>query len=372
MRVLLTGGGTAGHINPALAIAETVRQNCPGAEIAFVGVRSGKEVDLVPREGYPLHFVNVRGIQRSLSPANVKALWLALTSPYAKSTTRILDEFRPDIVIGTGGFACWPIMAAAARRGIPTALHESNAKPGLAVKQLQGRVDRIWVNFERTAGRIKATDKVLRVGNPLRGGFGSCSRQEARRRLGLRQEERLILSFGGSLGADAVNGAVLELMRDLGTKNPDLRLVHATGKRCYDAFMTEFRGMGLEAYPNCVPLDYIYDMPLQMAAADVVISRAGAMTLSELALMRKACILIPFPKAADNHQYENAKALSDSGAAVLIEEKQLTGGLLTQEVERLLHSPDAADGMASRIADFADSNANQLIWQDILKLTGSV
>ena len=149
MRVLLTGGGTAGHINPALAIAELIRRNAPGAEIAFVGIRGGKEDDLIPREGYRLYYVKSKGIRRSFSPSavvsNVQALWLAAWSPYARSTRAVLDEFRPDIVIGTGGYACWPIMAAAARRGIPTALHESNALPGLAVRKLQKKVDRIWI-----------------------------------------------------------------------------------------------------------------------------------------------------------------------------------------------------------------------------------
>ena len=291
MRLLLTGGGTAGHINPALAIAETVRKNDPHAVIEFVGVRTGKEVDLVPREGYPLRFVNAMGFQRPIaSPVNIKAAWLALTSPYAKKTTRILDEFRPDLVIGTGGYACWPLMVAAARRGIPTALHESNALPGRAVCQLQGRVDRIWINFERTAERLKVKDdRVLRVGNPLREGFDGISYEEARRRLGIPREELRILSFGGSMGAEPVNRAVLEMMQTLVAKRPHTVHLHATGKRDHGEFMKLYRRAGMEECSNCVAKDYIYDMPLQMAAADLVISRAGAMTLSELALMGKAC-----------------------------------------------------------------------------------
>ncbi|MBR2020572.1 MAG: glycosyltransferase, partial [Clostridia bacterium] len=205
MRVLLTGGGSAGHINPALAIAETVKQNDPNATIAFVGIRNGKEEDLVPREGYPLHYVESMGIRRSLSPKNIKALWLALTSPYSKQTNRILDGFQPDIVIGTGGYACWPIMAAAARRGIPTAVHESNALPGLAVRQLQGRVDRIWINFSKTAELLRKKEKTVQVGNPLRNGFGGLSKAEARKRLGISEDRFFILSFGGSLGAEEVN-----------------------------------------------------------------------------------------------------------------------------------------------------------------------
>ena len=209
MKVLLTGGGTAGHINPALAIADMIRRNAPGSEIAFVGIRGGKEEDLVPREGYRLYYVKSKGIQRSCRPramlSNVHALWLAAASPYYKSTRSILDDFQPDIVIGTGGYACWPIMAAAARRGIPTALHESNALPGLAVRKLQEKVDRIWTNFDRTAELLRVRETVRRVGNPLRGGFGGISRSAAQEQLGLRDGERLVLCFGGSLGAEHLN-----------------------------------------------------------------------------------------------------------------------------------------------------------------------
>lgn len=163
-------------------------RNAPGSEIAFVGIRGGKEEDLVPREGYPLYYVRSKGIRRSLTPgailSNIGALWLAATSPYSRATCDIIRNFRPDIVIGTGGYACWPIMAAAARMGIPTALHESNALPGLAVRKLQGHVDRIWINFEGTANRLKNRRNVRRVGNPLRGGFGEIPKEEAKGKAG--------------------------------------------------------------------------------------------------------------------------------------------------------------------------------------------
>ena len=368
MRVLLTGGGTAGHINPALAIAETIRKNDPAAVIEFVGIKSGKECDLVPREGYPLHFVESMGIRRSLSPANIKALWLALTSPYAKKTRRILDEFQPDIVIGTGGYACWPVMAAAARRKIPTAVHESNALAGLAVRQLQGKVDRIWVNFEGTKSQLKVPQKCVRVGNPLRGGFGAMSKSDAKKKLDIAEDVTLILSFGGSLGAEAINRAAVQLMKKTIASNASLLHVHATGKRDWEATRSIYQEEGLENVKNCVLMDYIYDMSTYMAAADIVISRAGAMTLSELALMQKACILIPSPHVADNHQYKNAKALSDAGAALLIEERELESGELTYAVERLITSSRERATLEAKIQDFADRDANRLIWNEIQRL----
>ncbi len=370
MRLLLTGGGTAGHINPALAIAETVRKNDPTAVIEFVGIENGKEADLVPREGYRLHYVQSMGIRRSLSPSNIKAIWLALTSPKSAQTQKILNDFRPDLVIGTGGYASWPIMKAAADCGIPTAVHESNALPGMTVKRLFRHVDRVWINFPQTAERLKKHPKVCCVGNPLRGGFGAYSKAEARRRLGISEDQFFLLSFGGSLGAENVNLAVIDLMKKISSVHPEVVHHHAAGKRDYENTKAAFSRAGLGNSDGCVLTDYIYDMPLQMAAADAVIARAGAMTLSELALMKKACILIPSPNVADNHQYINAKTLADAGAALLVEERTLEHGALTNAAQRLLSEPVLVADMETRIEAFADRDANRRIWDEICKLTG--
>ncbi len=366
--MLLTGGGTAGHINPAIAIAETIRLNDPEAVIEFVGIKGGKENDLIPRAGYRLHHVRSQGIRRSLSPSNIKAIWLALTSPYAKDTRKILDDFRPDIVIGTGGYACWPIMAAAARRGIPTAVHESNALPGLAVRRLQGKVDRIWTNFEVTRESLKANAPVVQVGNPLLTDFGGISKQEARRRLGIPEDRFFLLSFGGSLGAEEVNRASLRLMQEVVKNDSRILCLHAAGKRDFAVTDAEFRRLGLDRTENCRLAEYIYDMPLQMAAADLVISRAGAMTLSELSLLAKAAILIPSPYVADNHQFRNAKALADRGAAVLVEEKTLADGALTEAVRGLVISHEKRAEMEAEIRGFASPEANRTVWQEICRL----
>ena len=374
MRVLLTGGGTAGHINPARAIAELIRRNAPGAEIAFVGIRGGKEDDLIPREGYRLYYVKSKGIRRSFSPSavasNVQALWLAAWSPHSRSTRAVLDEFRPDIVIGTGGYACWPIMAAAARRGIPTALHESNALPGLAVRKLQKKVDRIWINFEGTAGLLDSAACVRRVGNPLRGGFGTIPRDAAREKLGLDPSEKLVLCFGGSLGAEPLNRAVIEAMRALAPKWGNVRFCLASGKRDYAAAGEVWRAAGLDAVSNCMLSDYIYDMPLWMSAADLAVTRAGAMTLSELGRMSLPSVLIPSPHVADNHQYLNAKTFADAGAAVLVEEKELESGRLTAELDALLADDARLLSMSRAAAPFAETDAGGAIWEDILALTG--
>ena len=370
MRVLLTGGGTAGHINPALAIADLIRRNAPGSEIAFVGIRGGREEDLVPREGYPLFYVDSAGFSRPLfSPKNLRVLRQAVFSPFAKKTTAILDQFHPDVVIGTGGYACWPIMAAAARRRIPTAVHESNAIPGLTIKRLKNRVDRVWINFESTADALGSSDRILRVGNPLRESFGCTDRRQARERLGIPEDATVILSFGGSLGAEHVNTAVLELMHGFVSAQPRVIHFHAAGKRDFGRIRELASQMGLDGCPNCLLSDYFYDMPDRMAAADLVISRAGAMTLSELALTGKAAILIPSPYVADDHQTANARALAERGAAVLIPEASLAEGTLTETVRGLLANPGRMEAMRTNIRRFADPDAGERIWGEIVRMT---
>ena len=371
MRILLTGGGTAGHINPALAIAETVLQNDPNAVVEFVGVKGKKEEDLIPRAGYRLHFVESRGINGKLpTPSNLKAIVLALTSPSSRETQKILDDFQPDLVIGTGGYACWPIMMAASRRGIPTAIHESNSHPGKTVRILQGRMNRIWTNFPGTVERLRCKKKALCVGNPLRREFATYTREYARRTLGLRDRRVLILSYGGSGGARSINQSVIAMMRDYSSMDPNILHIHAAGKGGYETTIKAFFEAGLEKASNCIVKDYIYDMPLYLAAADLVISRSGAMTVSELAQMKKACILIPFPNAAYDHQYLNARELADEGAAELLTDKTLAEdpNALTQTARSILSDPKRREDMSRRIAKFADPNANQRIWDDIQTL----
>lgn len=367
MRVLLTGGGSGGHVNPAIAIADTIRMNIPDAEIAFVGVKGGKECDLVPRAGYPLYYVESQGIRRSLSPANIKALFMAVTSPHSKKTKDILKNFRPDIVIGTGGYVCWPLLRAAAYAGIPTMVHESNCQPGLAVKMLQRSIDRILLNFEETEQYLKKRKKCVVVGNPLRGGFGTISREEARGKLGLQGEETLVLCSAGSLGSASVNEAVLDMLRLLAPTRPTTRFVLSAGTRNIEAATARCHEYGLDAYPNVTVQEYIYDMPLQMAAADVVISRAGAMSLSEVARMGKACVVIPSPYVADNHQLMNAMAMADREAALVVEEKDFSAGALSRAVISLLDDGDLRKKLRSNITSFAKEDANQRIFELIVE-----
>lgn len=374
MRILMTGGGTAGHVNPALAIAATLQEKHPDAEIAFVASAQprDKAVDLVPRAGYPLHTLHIRGMARPYwSPSNLGLPYLMVKS--RREAAALIREFRPDLIVGTGGFACWPLCSMGKKMGVPTALHESNALPGKAILRLKNSVDLILVNFEDTVRRLDAEGKhapALRVGNPMMAGFATASRGEARRLLGLSPDDTYILSFGGSLGAEYVNDAVVKLAAEL-TEHDRVKLIHAAGKRDYDRIRADWERTPAGGCDRMTLVDYIYDMPVQMAAADLVISRAGAMSISELALTGKAAVFVPSPYVAENHQYKNAMALVERGAAVCVEEKTLSEGTLTAQVKSLLESPTERAEMARRIRDFACPDANERIYAYLAELVKS-
>ena len=366
MRVLMTGGGTAGHINPAIAIANTIKKNIPNAEIAFVGTKRGLENKLVVNEGYKLYHVDIMGISRSLSLKNFKALWLMITSQI--EAKKIIKEFKPDIVIGTGGYVCWPALKVAARMGIPTIAHESNARPGLAIKQLQGNLDKILVNFEDTKKFIKNKEKVMHVGNPIRGAFGGLDYSEARAKLGIGNDQTYILSFGGSLGAHRINEIALDYMQKHVKDNGKVVHHHATGGYDFKEFREKFNQAHLELYDNLKLVEYIHDMAVRMSAADIIVCRAGAMTISELAMMKKACIMIPSPNVVDNHQYKNAKVLADADAVVLLEESYLTNDVFENALQELIDNKKRREELGKNISSFANNDANKLIYDEIISL----
>lgn len=372
MRVLITGGGTGGHVYPALAIADTIKRNCPGSVIEYVGTSKGIENRLVPKAGYKLHHVEIRGIKRSLSPSNLKTAYYILTAP-AKAK-KLIKEFKPDIVIGTGGYVCWPVVKAASEMGIPTALHESNAVPGVAVKMLAAKVDRIYLNFKSTSQYLgNVSDKLLFSGNPVRKEKRSLTDVEAKKELGAEDFKYLILSYGGSLGARKINEAVLDLMKRYTSNHPEVYHIHASGSSGYESFKNEFEEAGLDKCPNIKLHEYIYDMPLCLCGADLVICRAGAMTVSELATAGKSAVFIPSPNVTNNHQFKNAKALADEGAALVYEEDSLEDGFLAEKIEYLFSEEGTKErlSMAKRIKSFAVEDADRIIYDDILKLIGN-
>ena len=365
MRILLTGGGTAGHVNPAIAIAQIIKENDSFAEIAFAGTPKGIENRLVEKEGYPIYHANSMGISRKLSPKNIYALWLAFYSPI--KAKKFIKEFAPDIVIGTGGYVCWPVLRAAASLNIPTAVHESNVVPGFTVKMLEKYVDKILLNFEKTKEFLNQPEKSVTVGNPMRTGFCTGNREKTRSRLGIKENEKLILSFGGSLGADAINNACIEMMKSYVEKTEGVYHIHACGEKNYDKCKEKFDALGLKNSSKIKLETYITDMPELMNAADAVISRAGAMTLSELALTKKASILIPSPNVTNNHQYKNAKALADKNAAILLEEKHLSAEALEKNLKSIFEDIKKSEGLQKNIPFFALHDANRKVYEEIIK-----
>lgn len=361
MRILLTGGGTAGHINPAIAIADIIKKREPSAEVAFVGTPDGMEGRLVKEAGYPMYTVRVQGFRRSLSPQNIRAAWLAATSP--RAAKKILEEFRPSLVIGTGGYVSWPLLRAAAKVGIPTALHESNAIPGLTTRKLAPYMDALWLNFKETAKELPARCvSPIQTGNPLRQGFSAVSREAAREELGLREKDFLILSFGGSRGAELLNDAVLRFMQEDIPRHPRLYHVHATGEKHFEACRQRLGGA---AAGRARILPYISKMEIYLPAADIVVCRAGAMTLSELALCGKCTILVPSPHVAKDHQRKNAAVFASSRAARIIEESDLPGDKLRNCIFELRNSPKTRIFMQNAIKKFAFPHANEAIYRQI-------
>ncbi len=373
MRILMSGGGTAGHVNPALAIAQTILQKHPDAQIRFVCSMepSDRAAELVPRAGYPLERIRIKGAVRPLySLRNIRAAMLMVSAK--RRAAAIIRDFKPDIIIGTGGFVCWPVVKAGAGKGIPTLLHESNAAPGLAVRMLKEDVDKILCNFPETADRLGVSgDRVCCVGNPLLHAFSDGGREDSRKVLGIRPEETVVLAFGGSGGAKEFNRMVMEMMTALAQKRQKVRFVFATGPRYYDEIAAQAKTAGIDGCANAEIYPYLYDMPLRMQAADLVICRAGAMTLSEVAQMGKAAIMIPSPNVTDNHQYKNAKAIADADAGILLEEGQVSAGGLTQLVCDLLDAPDVRARLGRHIRErFAKPDANERIYDEIMKLCG--
>ena len=356
MKVIITCGGTGGHITPALAIADIIRQTAPRAEILFVGAKGGMEEELVTAAGYPIRSLRVRGLVRRLTSENLGVLRDARLA--AKEAEHLIGEFQPDIVIGTGGYASYPTLAAAVRLGVPSAVHESNAVAGLAVKRLAPKVDRVWLNFYAAGKGLSRRAHVLTVGNPVR-------QIPFATQLALPQGCRqMLLSFGGSLGAAAINQGALELAERLADR-PDIYYLHVSGKRDFESMRAEYAARGFHKKKHLALFPFITDMPRRMAAADLVISRAGAITISELASTRRAAILIPSPNVTGNHQYKNARVLADAGAAVLLPEAALEEGVLSRTVLALLADEEKRNALSHAIGAFATPDASERIWRDI-------
>lgn len=371
MRVLFVCGGTGGHINPALAVAGYLKKQQPNAQILFAGSPLGMEAGLVPKAGFDFAPIKVKGFQRQLSWRNLKNNMMAVvyltTSGYR--SRQILREFRPDVVMGTGGYVSGPLVRQAAKMGIPTLTHEQNAFPGVTTKLLSKYVDRVMLAVPEAKKYLNSNAHFVVTGNPVREAFFTADRNAVRKKMGL-EEKICVLSFGGSLGARRVNEAMAELIAH-NQNNPNIFHIHATGAYGTELFPQLLKEKGItnsKTNPNLDIREYIYDMPECFAAADLVIGRSGASTLSELEAAGKASILIPSPNVAENHQYHNAMTLVRKDAAVVIEEKDLTGKRLCDAFDRLFADPERLRRLGENAASLAINDANDRIYRQIIEL----
>ncbi len=355
MRILLSGGGTGGHINPAIAIADAFRNRDPKTEIAFCGTPNGMEATLVEKAGYPFYAIPMQGLQRKLTLQNIKSCYLTLQG--YRRAKKLLHRFQPDLVIGTGGYVCYPLLRTAAKNHIFSAIHESNAVPGLTTRMLAPHMDCVLTNFDRCADQLPKDVPIFCVGNPLRQSFTISSPAKARAAAGIPHSYRhVLLSFGGSLGAEHLNDAILNFMAQYGKDRKELYHIHACGKRDYERIAARFQSLGLEAYSHLKLVDYLYDMPTQMCAADIVLSRSGALSLSEIAALHKPSILVPSPYVTDQHQLKNATVFQQKGAALLIEEKDLSADTIAHAVDQIISSKERYQKMACASACLAGKN----------------
>ncbi len=372
MKILFTCGGTAGHINPAVALARLFQERHPGTEILFAGADGGMETQLVPKEGYPIRTVTISSFYRSVSLSSLQHNLETLVNlgRSRAQARRILEEFRPDLVVGTGGYASYPVVRAAAKMGIPTAVHESNAVPGLTTKTLSKYVDRVMVGFEESRQHYQNPERVVITGTPVRGDFFALSREQARQQLGFTDDKPLVVTAWGSLGAQVMNQQMVDFVAQEIADGQPFHHIYGAGKRYYTQVTQGIaaKGICLEDCENVDVREYIYNMAVVMAAADLVISRAGASTISEITALAKPAVLVPSPNVTNNHQEKNARVLADRGGALLLLEKDCTPELLYQTVRDLMADPERRARMAASLQELQTGDANEQIYQTLYEL----
>lgn len=370
-RVIFTCGGTAGHVNPAIALAQLMAEHDPKTEFLFVGAERGLEKDLVPKAGYAFRTVHISSFHRSFKPREIRHNLISLGNLIRSpgEARKILRQFRPDVVIGTGGYASFPLVKQAAKAGIPTAVHESNMVPGLTTEMLEPFADRIMVGFEACRQHYRHPEKVVVTGTPVREDFFALTREQAKARLGVDDGRPLIVSFWGSLGAAGMNRQMVDFLALEAAKEP-FHHIHAAGggNREVLAGSLRERGVDLEAHPSLDLREYIYDMAVVLRAADLVICRAGASTISELTALGVPALMVPSPYVTNNHQEKNARALEAAGGAVVLVEGESTGQKLFQTACGILHDESRRQRMETAMAALGIRDAGERILETVGQL----
>ena len=363
-KVLLAGGGTGGHINPALAIAGIIKEHIPDAEFLFAGTPNGMEARLIPQAGYKIEFIKVAGFQRQINleniGRNIKALYYLAGS--GRRAKQIIQEFQPDIAIGTGGYVAGPVIRMAAKMGIPTAIHEQNAYPGITNKLLAKEVNHVMLTVEDALKYFDPNIKYTVTGLPVRAELMKKTKSQAHAELGF-NDDFCILSFGGSLGAGAINDTMAEVLKWHVSEQLNINHIHGYGGMGKDTFPAKMKEYHVPMKNKRIRItEYINDMDTCMAAADLVVCRSGANALAELEMLGKPSILIPSPIVAGNHQYHNAMVLGKAGAAVVIEQKDITSEKMLDEVKKLYQNPEKLRSMAKNAASLAVRDTEERIW----------
>jgi len=360
-RVIISGGGTGGHVFPAIAIADAIKAAAPDTEILFVGANGKIEMEKVPKAGYQIEGLNITGFQRKLTLRNLGFLF-KLAASMLKSVM-IVMKFRPDVAVGVGGYASGPILKIANIFGIPTVLQEQNSFAGVTNRILASKANVVCVAYDGLE-RFFPKDKIIFTGNPVRKDIldKKIHAEQAKQSLGLDQNKKTVLIFGGSLGARTINDAVLANADALlGMK--DVNIIWQVGKIYFD----EYKNCRLSGQKDIKIIPFIEDMDMAYSAADIVVCRAGALTISELAILGKAAVLIPSPNVAEDHQTVNAMSLVNKGGAVLVRDQEAKEKLMT-EIQSLLSDGVRKSGLESNIKYFARPEAAKQIAAEILKL----
>lgn len=366
MKVIIAAAGTGGHINPGIAIANKIKEKNPNSDIIFIGTNRGLENDLVPRAGYQLKTIQAYGFNRKISLDNLKKMYKTFRA--IGEAKRIIEEFKPDVVIGTGGYICVPVGMAAKKKQIPIVLHESNAFPGVAIKMLSKKADTILLGFEDARKRIPNAKKVVVTGTPTKVKYVEVSnsqRIQLIKQLGLQEDLPIALCFGGSQGAQSINESLVQIIRQ--QKNSNYQIIWAAGPAQYEQVKEKLIEcqMKIEHLEKVKIVPYIYNMEEIMNIVDLVVCRSGAMTITEISNVGKPAIFIPFPFATENHQEYNAKVLEKADAAKIILDKNLTADLLNDTIENMVKDREKLKRMGQNAKNISIENVEEKIYQEI-------
>ena len=369
MRVIISAAGTGGHINPGIAIANKIKQEEPDSEIIFIGTSRGLETDLVPRAGYELKTIEAYGLKKELSITNIKNMIKTATS--TSKAKKYIKEFNPDVVIGTGGYICGPVFAAATAYKIPSVLHESNAYPGKAVKMFAKRASKVLVGFEAAKERLSMAKEVVVTGTPTKVKkieLTEDRKQELYSELKLDRNLPIVLVFGGSQGAKRINDAIIGMLKE--NKINNYQLVWATGPKQFEVIEEELKtlGMDINNLKNCRPIPYIYNMEEMYALSDLIVARSGAMTITELAITCKPAVFIPLPSVGANRQEDNARVVESLGGAEVILNSELDSVILSEKLDRLTSNLDNLKQMGMKVNLLEIKNVEDKIYKEIKKV----